>query len=175
MAQASGNREFVRYTVMGAVCLAAVAGILALQPGSVALGALPPIRLQFDLDPLWRTSTLVQVHVLTVFYALATGPLQFALPKGTRLHRMLGWSWVLAMAVTAVTSLFIRDINDGRFSPIHLFSVWTLISLPIAVWLARIGHIRSHRATLIGLYIGLVIAGLLSIAPGRVVWDMFFG
>jgi len=28
---------------------------------------------------------------------------------------------------------------------------------------------------MIGLYIGLVIAGVTAIAPGRVIWDMFFG
>ncbi len=167
--------EWKRFAVTMAVSLLAIVGILALQPGSVDLAAILQIRPHLDLAPLWRASPLIQVHVLTVFYALLVGPIQFLLPKGTALHRFLGWSWALAMFTTAVTSLFIREINHGAFSPIHIFSVWTLVSLPLAIWFARSGRIGSHRSTMIGLYIGLVIAGLLAIAPGRLIWDMFFG
>lgn len=167
--------ELKRFASVMGLSLLAIAGILALQPGSVDLAAILRIEPHLDLQPLWRASPLIQVHVLTVFYALLVGPIQFLLPKGSGLHRVLGWTWALAMLTTAVTSLFIREINHGAFSPIHIFSVWTLVSLPLAVWFARTGKISSHRSTMIGLYIGLVIAGLLAIAPGRLIWDMFFG
>lgn len=167
--------EWKRFASVMALSLLAIAGILALQPGSVDLAAILRIEPHLDLQPLWRAAPLIQVHVLTVFYALLVGPIQFLAPKGTGLHRALGWTWALAMLTTAVTSLFIREINHGAFSPIHIFSVWTLVSLPLAVWFARTGKISSHRSTMIGLYVGLVIAGLLAIAPGRLIWDMFFG
>ncbi len=167
--------ELKRFAWVMGLSLLAIAAILALQPGSTDLAAILQIRPQLDLEPLWRAPVLIQVHVVTVFYALLVGPIQFLLPKGTTLHRGLGWSWVLAMFVTAITSLGIREINDGAFSPIHFFSVWTLISLPLAIWFARAGKIASHQSTMIGLYVGLVIAGLLAIAPGRLIWDMFFG
>lgn len=167
--------ELKRFAWTMGLSLLAIVGILALQPGSVDLAAILRIQPHLDLQPLWRAAPLIQVHVLTVFYALLVGPIQFLLPKGTPLHRFLGWSWALAMFTTAITSLFIREINHGAFSPIHIFSVWTLVSLPLAIWFARTGKISSHISTMIGLYVGLVIAGLLAIAPGRLIWDMFFG
>ncbi len=176
MAARSTKGEVRQFLGVMALALLAIVAILSLQPGSVQLGALADIRLRApDFEPLWRQSLLVQIHVLTVFYALATGPVQFLLPKGTGFHRALGWTWAGAMLVTAISSLFIREINDGGFSPIHFFSVWTFVSLPLAVWLARRGDIRAHRGIMIGLYIGLIIAGVLAIAPGRVIWAMFFG
>ena len=167
--------ELKRFAWVMGLSLLAIVGILALQPGSADLASILDIRPQLDLAPLWRAPLLIQVHVLTVFYALLVGPIQFLLPKGTTLHRVVGWTWALAMFTTAVTSLFIREINHGALSPIHIFSVWTLVSLPLAIWFARSGRVASHMSTMIGLYVGLVIAGLLAIAPGRLIWDMFFG
>ena len=165
-----------RWAAGFALATAGMATILALQPGSVDLGALLEIRPHApDLAPLARQDVVVQLHVWTVFYALVVGPIQFLLPKGTRLHRQLGWSWFLAMLVTALSSLFIREINHGGFSFIHLFSAWTFVSLPLAIWTIRRGDVRAHRGIMVGLYVGLVIAGVLAIAPGRVIWDMFFG
>ena len=150
-------------------------GILAMVPGSTTLPTLAEVQPQFDLAPLWETAPQVQIHVLTVLAALVLGPAQFVLPKGTPFHRATGWLWVGSMFVTAVTSLFIREINPGGFSPIHIFSAFTFVSLPLGVWLARRGDVRGHRGVMTGLYIGLVIAGLLAAAPGRVIWDMFLG
>jgi uncharacterized membrane protein len=149
-----------------------VALILVLTPG--ALPHTLPQHLQFDLAPLMAQSWLVQFHIATVAAALALGPLQFVLRKGTGLHRTLGWVWAVAMLATAFATFFIRDMNDGQFSPIHIFSVMTFIGIPSALWLARI-KVASHARAMIGLYIGLVIAGVTAIAPGRLIWEMFFG
>lgn len=173
--QVTAGSELRRFALTMAVAGLAIVAILAMQPGSVDLAAILRIQPHLDLEPLWRAPLIVQVHIVTVLYALFVGPIQFLLPKGTALHRTIGWSWVLAMLVTALASLGIREINHGQFSPIHLFSVWTLVSLPLAILFARRGNIRAHRGTMVGLYIGLVIAGLLAIAPGRIIWDMFFG
>jgi len=174
-APAHPGSEFGRFAVVMAISLVVIAAILAMQPGSVDLAAILQIQPHVDLEPLWAAPLIVQVHIVTVLYALAVGPIQFLLPKGTPFHRFLGWTWALAMLVTATASLGIREINHGQFSPIHIFSVWTLISLPLAIIFAKRGNVPAHRRTMVGLYIGLVIAGLLAIAPGRLIWDMFFG
>jgi uncharacterized membrane protein len=135
---------------------------------------LPQARLQFDLAPLLAQNWLIQFHIATVVIALALGPLQFVLPKGVALHRVLGWTWAVAMFATAFATFFIRDMNDGQFSPIHIFSVMTFVGVPMALWLARI-KVASHARAMIGLYIGLVIAGVTAIAPGRLIWEMFLG
>jgi uncharacterized membrane protein len=154
---------------------AAVALILGLTPGAVNFSAWPRIEPHIDFTPLALSPLLVQLHVATVMTALAGGAVQFATPKGTTAHKVLGWIWVLAMFSTAVISLFIRELNHGAFSPIHLFSLMTIIGAPMAVWLARTGRIASHRRAMRGLYVGLVIAGVIAIAPGRLAWAMFFG
>lgn len=153
-------------------CMAIVVAIFVFTPGawSVAL----PETLKFDLAPLFAQSWLVQFHVATVAIALLLGPVQFLLPKGTGAHRVFGWTWAMAMFATAIATFFIRDMRDGQFSPIHIFSVMTFVGVPLALWLAR-KKVMSHARAMIGLYIGLVIAGVTAIAPGRVIWNMFFG
>jgi len=161
--------------VIPAICFAIVAAVLAFTPGALNLGAFAHIKLRApDLAPLLAMNWLVQLHVITVAIALVLGPVQFAMKKGARAHRVLGWVWVSAMLVTAIATLFIRDMRDGAFSPIHIFSVMTLVGVPAAVWLARRGDVAAHARAMIGLYIGLVIAGVTAIAPGRLIWDMFF-
>jgi len=154
-------------------CMALVAAIFIFTPG--AWNVTLPETLKFDLAPLMAQSVLVQFHVWTVFVALVIGPVQFVMPKGTLAHRVLGWIWVGAMLSTAIATLFIRDMRDGQFSPIHIFSVMALVGLPLAVLAARAGNIAAHQRAMTGLYIGLVIAGITAIAPGRLIWEMFFG
>lgn len=153
----------------------AVFAILALTPGAVDLDVWSRLQLKApDLAPLLAQSALVQFHVWTVALALVLGPVQFALPKGTRTHRVIGWIWATAMFATAIATFFIRDMNDGAFSPIHIFSVMTFVGVPSAIWLARKGYIVQHTRAMIGMYIGLIIAGVTAIAPGRLIWEMFF-
>lgn len=157
------------------ISMTAVVLILGLTPGAVNFEAWSQIRLRApDFGPLFAQRLLVQAHVVTMALALVLGPVQFVLPKGTVLHRTIGWIWSLSMLSTAVMTLFIRDMNNGAFSPIHLFSLMTFIGVPMAIWLARTGRIAAHTRAMIGLYIGLVIAGVTAIAPGRLIWEMFF-
>jgi uncharacterized membrane protein len=151
---------------------AIVAAIFVLVPG--AWNVTLPETLKFDPAPLLAQGWLVQVHVATVAVALLLGPVQFLLRKGTQLHRTFGWAWAACMFTTAVATFFIRDMRDGQLSPIHIFSLMTLIGVPMALWMAQ-RRVMSHARTMIGLYIGLVIAGVTAIAPGRLIWDMFFG
>lgn len=177
MSEQLGQREEERADrglglLIFAGCFAVVIAIFVLTPGAwnVAL----PETLKFDLAPLFAQSWLVQFHVATVAVALLLGPVQFVLAKGSGLHRMFGWIWAAAMLSTAIATFFIRDMRDGQFSPIHIFSVMALIGVPMALWLARV-KVMSHARAMVGLYIGLVIAGVTAIAPGRVIWEMFFG
>lgn len=171
---ANGGRQRATWAITVG-CFVAMAAILVLTPGALNLEALNGIAFKTpDFAPLFAMSALVQFHVYTVALALVLGPVQFALPKGTRAHRVIGYVWTAAMMSTAIATLFIRDMRDGAFSGIHLFSVMALIGLPLAVWRARVGDTMGHARAMIGLYVGLVIAGLTAIAPGRLIWEMFF-
>jgi uncharacterized membrane protein len=78
------------------------------------------------------------------------------------------------MMTTAIASLWLQSLSGG-FSFIHLFSVLTLVSIPLAIWHARRGNIRAHMNAMRGVYLGLISAGLLSAAPGRYLGSFIFG
>ena len=95
--------------------------------------------------------------------------------KGTRSHKLLGRIWVALMVAVALSSFWIFEIRRGAGpSLIHLLSVWTLLSLALAVYYIRRGNVRAHRGFMIGTFIGLVTAGALALAPGRALYRLFF-
>ena len=49
------------------------------------------------LAPLLSASPAIQLHAFAAMAALALGLAQFGGPKGTGLHRTLGWLWVVLM------------------------------------------------------------------------------
>jgi len=129
-----------------------------------------------DWGRLARQPLEIQLHIAGALFALLIGTVLLVGIKGTAVHRGLGWAWVLAMTVTAISSLFIRQINGGALSLIHLLSGWTLIGLPMGVWAVRRGRIRAHARHMTGLFIGaLIVAGAFAFVPGRLMWSLFFG
>lgn len=128
---------------------------------------------------LLTASGAIQIHVAAALIALVIGVVLLAGVKGDRLHRTLGWLWVLAMGTTAVSSFFIHQINpDGPagLSLIHLLSGWTVVGLPMAVYAARRHRVAAHRRAMTGMFVGgLIVAGLLTFLPGRLMWAVFFG
>lgn len=121
----------------------------------------------------------IQIHVAAALIALAIGVVLLAGVKGDRLHRTLGWAWVAAMGTTAVSSFFIHQINPSGpagLSLIHLLSGWTVVGLPMAVYAARRHRVAAHRRAMTGMFVGgLIVAGLLTFLPGRLMWAVFLG
>lgn len=127
-----------------------------------------------DWALLDRQSLALKIHLGSALIALAIGTILMAGVKGDRLHRALGWTWVLTMGVTAVSSLFLRQLNHDAFSLIHLLSGWTIVTLPMVVYWARRHKVAAHKRTVMGLfYGGLLLAGLFALMPGRVLWAVF--
>src|SRR5258708_38956929 len=88
-----------------------------------------------NLAPLLAAPAVIQIHALAAFSAFSLGVVQLAAPKGTIPHRTVGWLWAGLMLAVVLSSFFIHTIRMwGPFSPIHLLSVLTLITLPLAVW-----------------------------------------
>jgi uncharacterized membrane protein len=129
------------------------------------------------LEPLANAPFAVQLHVAAAIGAFTLGLVQLAGLKGTTRHRALGWSWVMMMMVVATTSFWIRDIKSlGGWSPIHLLSIATLALVPLAVLAARRGNIRRHRLAMMSLFTGaLIVAGLFTLLPGRIMAKVVFG
>ena len=115
------------------------------------------------------------IHLAAVVPAVAIGIAQMVMTKGTRVHRWMGWTWVLAMVVVAVSSFWIFELRKGAgWSVIHLLSVWTLISLACAIWFIRRGNVRAHKGFMVGTLLGLAGAGLGALAPGRFLSVLLF-
>jgi uncharacterized membrane protein len=129
------------------------------------------------LAPLLNAAPVVQVHAFVAMAAFMLGVVQLAAPKGTIPHRTIGWIWVVLMVTIAASSFWIHEIRlIGPFSPIHLLSIFTLVMLPLAVLHARRHRVDRHRNAMTGIFIGaLVIAGLFTLLPGRIMHAVAFG
>jgi uncharacterized membrane protein len=129
------------------------------------------------LAPLLEAAPAIPFHAFAAMAAFLLGLVQFAAPKGTLPHRTLGWIWVGLMAVVAASSFWIHTIRlVGPFSPIHLLSIFTLVVLPLAVWRAHTHRVADHRRMMIFIFAGaLVVAGLFTLMPGRIMHHVVFG
>jgi uncharacterized membrane protein len=109
--------------------------------------------------------------------ALALGIVQFVASKGTLPHRTIGWIWVLLMATVAASSFWIHQLRLlGPWSPIHMLSIMVLAMLPIAVIRAHRHDVIGHSRIMIGIFSGgLVVAGLFTLLPGRIMQAVIFG
>jgi uncharacterized membrane protein len=81
------------------------------------------------------------------------------------------------MLIVSISAFFIHQIRMwGPWSPIHLLAVYTLIMLPVGVIAAHHHVIERHRRTMMGIFIGgLVIAGVFTFYPGRIMYHVVFG
>lgn len=129
------------------------------------------------LAPLLEAPAVIQAHAVFALTALGLGVAQLAAPKGTLAHRTMGWAWASLMMLVAGTSLFIHTIRLwGPWSPIHLLSLFTLAIVPVAVLNARRHRIAAHRQAMIWTFtFALVVAGLFTLAPGRIMNKVVFG
>lgn len=137
-----------------------------------------------NLEPLLRAPLAVQVHVLTVVPAFVLGTwLLFFSTKGSRYHRQAGTAYLALMTLTALTTVFIRSfsgvslaVGPLRLGLIHLFVPLTLHGVVGTLRALRAGNIAAHQASMRGVYVGgLLIAGALAFAPGRIMYRMFLG
>jgi uncharacterized membrane protein len=128
-------------------------------------------------DQFLRLSPVILLHALCALLAFFLGSYQLLAKKGTASHRLLGYLWCALMETVAIASFWIHSINQFMgFSFIHLISVYVAVSLPVAVNAARYGNIQKHRNIMTGTYFGgLILAGLLTLTPGRALGKLLFG
>ncbi|MEL7218692.1 MAG: DUF2306 domain-containing protein [Pseudomonadota bacterium] len=126
-----------------------------------------------------RFTLPIMIHLATALPAVLLGPVILMRRKGDALHRLLGRIWAGLMVTTAIASAFIRAPGGGimgtGFSFIHIFTVWTLLVVPFAIYAIRKGDVRAHRGAMTGLYAGLCLAGAFTLIPGRLLGTLLFG
>jgi uncharacterized membrane protein len=126
---------------------------------------------------LLNAAPAIPLHAFAAIAAFVLGIVQFAAPKGTLPHRTLGWIWVGLMLAVAISSFWIHQIRLlGLWSPIHLLSIFVLITVPLGVWRAHRHQVADHRRIMTLIFSGaLVIAGLFTLLPGRIMHGVIFG
>ena len=130
-----------------------------------------------SLAPLLNAAPAIQLHAFSALAAFGLGAVQLAAPTGTLPHRTLGWIWVVLMVIVAASSFWIHELRLwGPWSPIHLLAIFTLAMLPLAVLHARRHRVGRHRNAMIAIFAGaLVVAGLFTLMPGRIMHAVVFG
>lgn len=115
----------------------------------------------------------VIAHLASGMTVLPLGFSPLVLRKGVARHRVVGWLWCGLMTFTALVSFALHGVNPRGLSPVHLFSVLTLILFPVIIYQARTGHIAGHQQAALGLMIGvLVIAGVFTFLPDRILGEL---
>ena len=129
-----------------------------------------------DLSIFFKIPLAIQIHIVAAISAFILGVAMFVRRKGTQSHKMIGRLFVVAMLATAISALFIRYLNDGRFSWIHIFVPLTFFAVWEAIYYIRKGDVRRHKRAVTGLFFGaLLIPGIFSFLPGRIMHLMVFG
>ena len=129
------------------------------------------------MELLFLETRPIPSHAITALLAVIIGAIQLASGKGTMQHRMLGYLWVSMMMYVSISSFFISEIQLwGTYSPIHLLSAWTVLTLCTGVYFARVGNIKAHQLNMQLLYgLALILTGLFTLLPNRVMGQIFFG
>ena len=133
--------------------------------------------------PLASLSPAIIVHLYFALGALVLGPLALLARKGTRWHRASGYMWVTLMLGAAISSIFIRDFrlpNIAGYTPIHIVTIVTIVSIAGALYHVVNRNIKAHRRAMWGAYLGGCIgAGIFALLPGRylgqLVWHQALG
>jgi uncharacterized membrane protein len=130
-----------------------------------------------SLAPLLDAALALQIHAFAAMTAFALGIVQLSAPKGTLPRRTIGWMWVTLMVFVSASSFWIHELRIwGIWSPIHMLSIFTLVTLPLAVWAAHRHAVDRHRHAMTAIFFGaLVIAGLFTLVPGRIMHKVVFG
>jgi uncharacterized membrane protein len=110
---------------------------------------------------------IMVLHMAAALLALALGVVNLLGPKGTRRHKAVGWVWIAAMLGVTLPSFDLTVLNPGQFSWIHGLSIVSLITMGASMWAIRAGRVQTHKRMMIGLMLGLTIAGIFTLAPDR--------
>ena len=80
----------------------------------------------------------------------------------------------------SISSFWIKQlIPNGIFfgySPIHLLIIFVIIQISLGIYFARVGNVFRHKQCMAYTYFGgLIIAGIFTFYPGRIMYKIFVG
>ncbi len=129
-------------------------------------------------DPLLNAAFEIQTHAAFAFLALFLGPVALFRKQRDRIHKTVGYIWIIAIVGLSVSGLFIQSeiAVIAHFGPIHLLSLYAIWGVADGLYQIRKRNIALHRAAMQAVWFGAMgIAGLLTLLPGRVLNRIVFG
>jgi uncharacterized membrane protein len=136
------------------------------------------------LAPLMQASLPIRIHVFTIIPAFLIGVwMLWGSRKGSTAHRLTGGLYLTLMLVSVVSAVFIDavvlpwvQVSGLTLGPIHLLVLYTLLGIGQAVQALQRGDYARHGAAMRGVFFGgLLIAGVFTLLPGRIMYRMLFG
>ncbi|MFN2454336.1 MAG: DUF2306 domain-containing protein [Pyrinomonadaceae bacterium] len=105
---------------------------------------------------------MIAFHTAMGFVALLAGFFVFLLNKGTRLHKTVGWVYVLSMYLLCLTSFFIFKLFSG-FGVFHVMAIVSTVTMtsgfaPVLLRKKLRGWFIGHYKGMLFSYLGLVMA-----------------
>lgn len=116
-----------------------------------------------DYFATWTDGFIGQAHLAFAIIALLAGAWVISIRKGTRTHRLIGYTYLIAMLILNGTALLKYDLT-GAPNMFHFFAIGSLLTIT-AAYLAimirrstRTQAVRAHGELMIWSYFGLVMA-----------------
>ncbi|WP_415920073.1 DUF2306 domain-containing protein [Tateyamaria sp. SN6-1] len=121
------------------------------------------------LDPLLSASPAIQIHVVLALLALVLGPIALWRKRRDRLHKTVGYVWILAMGGAAIGSFAISShFSPLGLGPIHLLSVYALTGIVVGLRAIWRRDVATHKQVMQNMYVrGVALAGAFNFLPGR--------
>ncbi len=126
----------------------------------------PVLSAVWDYIFTWSDDTPGRFHLGFALTALATGPVIFLNKKGTLLHRVCGYVFILSMLAVNGTALTKYQFSGG-FNFFHFAALMSLATLLPAIYylfsalrLGRRNHLLFHGIFMVWTYFGLVMAAI---------------
>ncbi|WP_370339066.1 M28 family peptidase [Parvularcula marina] len=137
-----------------------------------------------NFEPLLAAPWHIQLHAVAALTALFLGIIQFAAPKGTLPHRIIGPIWAILMTIVILTAIFIIRPRAPGEPFLQHFTFIHYIFIPVSTWglIGGLYHVfkggpnmKKHAGPFFGLFLGgLIIAGFFTFMPGRIMHDVLF-
>lgn len=112
----------------------------------------------------WVHSVAGAFHVVMAITGLLTGAYLLLTLKGTKLHKIIGYVFSIALLIVNVSALFIYDFNSGKPSVFHYLIIISMFCLIYGLYPMfnkpfKTGRIRRHLKGMTGAALGLWAAG----------------
>jgi uncharacterized membrane protein len=163
--------EMRRLAVFSVVLLIVVPTIALLAGGGDVFEA--SWRPRLDLAAFNAAPLATRVHAAAILALVVASWVMVLLPKGDRRHRILGWTWVIAMSVMGAASLSVPHSDSWVAGYIGGGSALGLMAY--AVYAVKQRNLATHGRMMSILIIALVLMTFLALFPGRLLHSVVFG